>query len=202
MTNLAPPTDQNAFLAAIGHICLQWSRLEHSLLILIGTIENMPAEKAYLAFAGLDMIPRVNMAITLAQENKLPRRMIGDLKGIRRELQKDGSNLANRRNMFVHGVHKFGDAAGEYVLTMSRWRGDKRDQTVTLIDAGQLAHEIALQAQIADSIFRNYGIWKFGVPDQGNGSQHIARTKAALRLIRAHQVKRAVKLLLSNLKPW
>ena len=104
--------------------------------------------------------------------------------------------------MFVHGAHKFGNQQGEYVLTMSRWKGDKQSQVVTLIDAAQLAQQIALQAQKAESVFDDYGLWKFGIKNQQNGGEQVAQTKAFLRLVRAQQIKRAVKLLLTNLKPW
>jgi hypothetical protein len=194
--------EQNAFLAAIGHICLQWALLEQSLLFIIGTIENVPIPKAYKMFAHLDMKPRLNMAILLAQEAKLPHaRFIRPLQDIRKALDKDGACLADRRNMFVHGSHQFGQNRGEYILTMSRWKGDKQNQTVTLLDAAQLIHEIILQVQKAQSVFQDYGVWKFGPEYQNDAGEQIAQTKARIRLIRAEQVKRAIKLLLANLRP-
>jgi hypothetical protein len=206
MTKLPTPqsvADQNAFLSAIGHICLQWALLEQSILYIIGAIENLPMQKAYAMVAGMDIQPRLNLAIELAQQAGLPHlRFIKPLQNIRKELQRSGSGLADRRNMFVHGAHKFGENEGEYILKMSRWKGDKQSTTVTLLDAAQLANEIALQAQKAHSIFDDYGLWKFGAQNQTNSSEHIAYTKAVLRLIRREQIKRALKLLFANLKPW
>jgi hypothetical protein len=199
------PTDaeQNAFLSGIGHICLQWALLEQSVLYFIAQLEGIPLQKAYVIFAHLDMKPRLNMLILLAQDAKLPHnRFVKPLTELRRELDKDGAKLADRRNMFVHGAHKVGKERGEYVLTMSRWKGDKQSQTVTLGDAAQLALELCVQAQKLNSIVEDYGFWKFGVGQQQNSRQQVAEAKAALRIVRTHQIKRAIKLLLANLKPW
>jgi hypothetical protein len=201
-TASAAALEQNAFLCAVGHICLQWALLEQTILFIIGAIENLPIQKAYKMFASLDIQPRLNMAIQLAEDAQLPYgRFIKPLKDIRAELQKGGAKIADRRNLFVHGVHKFGTQHGEYVLTMTRWKGDRQSQTVTLVDAAQLAHEIALQAQKADRVFCDYGAWKFGVQHQEGPRDKIAKTKAELRLIRREQFKRGISLVLASLKP-
>lgn len=192
--------EQNAFLAAIGHICLQWALLEQMILFVIGAVENLAMQKAYKMFAGLDMNPRINMAIHLAQEAGLPHnRFVKPLIDVRKALN---SGLTDRRNMFVHGVHKFGTEQGEYVLTMTRWKGDKQSQTVTLLDAVKLAHEIALQAQKAGGIFDDYGVWKFSMEGDQKGREKIAEIETRLRSIRAKNLKRGFKLILGNLKPW
>lgn len=199
---LNPSMEQTAFLAAIGHICLYWALLEQTILFVISAIENVPVKKAYVVFAHLDMKARINMAILLAQDAGLPhQRFIRPLMDIRKQLDKDGSKLADRRNMFVHGAHKMGQSDGEYVLTMSRWKGDKREHTVTLVDASQLALELWVQAQKADAIYCDYGVWKFGSDPKEHGDEQIAKAKATLRLIRAYNIKRALKLLFANFKP-
>lgn len=197
-TNAA--AEQNAFLCTIGHICLQWALLEQTILFIIGAIENVPIQKAFVMFAGLDMLPRLTMAINLAQEAKLPHlRFIKPLQDIRKEIRE---GLSDRRNLFVHGSHQLTEQQGEYVLVMSRWKGDKQRQTVSLLDGAKLSQDIAVLAQKANAIFCDYGLWKFGTKQDGNADQKIAQIKTSLRFIRAQQIKRAVKLILTNLKPW
>jgi hypothetical protein len=167
----------------------------------IGTIQNIDADEAYLVFAGLDMQPRLGMAAHLCTLRKLPPRFRKRLDAIRRQLQKSGGGLAELRNLYVHGVHEPGDVEGEFTLMMSRERGDKRRRTVTFLDVMKLANQLELLAQEMNSIFLDYGTWKFGIQHEQNGHKEVAQTKASLRLIRAQQIKRALKLLFSNLKP-
>ncbi len=170
-----------------------------SLLAIIAAAEHIRLEKAYTRYGGQDMLPRLNMAINLTKEAKWPRRLIKRLEAIRAALQ---GGLADRRNLFVHGVHAAGNAPGEVRLTMVRWKGKKRHQYVTLVDALDLANKLAILAQEIHSIDRDYGVWKFGSHYEEDRGEQIRQTKAATRFIRAHNVKRAIKLLLANLKPW
>jgi hypothetical protein len=200
MAKVPLPTDQLSFLASIGNTCLQWALLEHSILCIIGMIDELPAEQAYTRYAGLDMIPRLNMVIALADEAKWPLRLTKRLRAIRAELQ--GRNgLAEKRNMFVHGAHDLGELDGEYRLTMARWKGDRMRTTVTILESQDLGNRLALLAQEAHSIFSDYGVWKFGPRAKQDTSQQIAQAKAALRFIRAKQIKRGLKLIFGNLKP-
>lgn len=171
MVKPSPPTDQVSFLAGIGNICLRWALLEHTILCIIGMIVERPAERAYVRFAGLDMIPRINMAITLADEAKWPLRFTKRLRAIRKELQ---GGLADERNMFVHGAHDFGERDGEFRLTMSRWKGDRMRRTVTLLEASALGNRLSLLAQEGHSIFSDYGTWKFGPDAKQETAEQIA----------------------------
>ena len=197
-----PPTDQNSFLAGIGHVCLQWSLLEQTVLAIIASAEDTSFDKVYTRFGGLDMQQRLNMAIKLTREEKWPNRLTKPLVTIRRAIQRDGEGLAETRNMFVHGAHKDTAVPGEFSLTMSRWSPDKRHQIVTLLDAIQLANRLAELVQQAVGVFRNYGTWKFGTKDHAERGYNVAETKALSRFIRAQNIKRAIKLLFANLKPW
>lgn len=202
MAKVEPPTDQTSFLASIGHICLQWALLEQTILFIIGAAENLPIEKVYPRYGSLDMLPRLNMAINLTREAKWPVRLTNPLVEIRKALQRDGDKIAERRNLFVHGVHKPTEVPGEFELTMARWSADKRNQIVTVVDGVELANSIAQLAQKADGIFRGYGVWQFGPEYETDRSEQVAQAKAMARFIRAHNIKRAFKLLLANLKPW
>ena len=201
MAKPSPPTDMNSFLAGIGHVCLQWALLEHTILCLIGVIEAIPVEKAYTRFASLDMQPRLNMAIALAIEAKLHGSYIRRLRAIRTALQKEGKGLAEKRNMYVHGAHDPTEVEGEFALTMSRWKGDRRRQVVTILYVSDLVNRLSLLAQEGHSIFSDYGVRKHGAAAYQNTGEHVAQAKAALRFIRAKQIKRGLKLIFGNLKP-
>jgi hypothetical protein len=190
-------------LAAIGNICLQWSLLEQNLLGIISGAEHMPVEKTYTRYGTTDMMPRIRMAIRLTEEAKWPVSLRNRLVAIRRALQKEGGKgLAEYRNLYVHGAHKEVFENGEVELTMVRWPASERSQIVTAEDAVQLGHRLGELAQEAHSIFCDYGTWKFDTKLSEQGRENVAQAKALSRLIRAHQIKRAVKLLFANLKPW
>lgn len=190
-------------MASIGNICAQWALLEQTLLVLIATAENMPLEKTYTRYGTTDMMPRIRMAIRLAEEAHWPADLIRRLKGIRTALQKEGGKgIAERRNLFVHGAHKHYYNDGEVELTMVRWPRSDRDQVVTVVDSAQLGNRIALLAQEAYSIFSDYGARKFGTRDEVNRDHYIAEAKTHARLIRAYNIKRGFKLILANLKFW
>lgn len=151
-------SDDVKIMAGIGHACLQWARLEMGILGVIYTIEDMPAAKGELIFGGLDMLPRINMAIKLAEYAKIPMPLQKRLKAIRKELQE---HLNERRNQVVHGAHK-NMGNGETVLTMVRWRGDKREKVITPADLYQLGAEICDLGSECWAIMEDLGTWKFG----------------------------------------
>jgi hypothetical protein len=196
-----PAEEQNILLAAIGHLCLQWALLEQCLIAIIAAAENQSLEKTYARFGSLDIHKRVNMAITVAREAKWPQRLIKPLTEIRSALQKGGGGLADRRNLFVHGVHEPTGVRGEYALTMTRWGPSKRKTVVTALDCGQLALSIIQLVQKAEGVFIGYGVWKFGPEYQTDRSEQIAKTKAAVRTVRSRQRKRAIALLIANIWP-
>ena len=195
-----PPDEQNVFLASIGHLCLQWALLEQCLIAIIAAAENHSLEKTYARFGSLDMLKRLNMAIGLTREAKWPQRLIKPLVEIRTALQHSGGGIADRRNLFVHGVHEHTGVRGEYALTMVRWSPDKRKTVVTALDCGQLTISIAQLVNKAEGVFLDYGVWKFGPEYKQDRSKQIALTEATVRLVRAQQIKRALKLLWANLK--
>lgn len=80
-------SEETKHFAAIGHICLQWALLEHTVLALIAAAEHMPMPKVHIIFGGLDMLPRVNMAITLARQARWPQHLVKRIEVIRKALQ-------------------------------------------------------------------------------------------------------------------
>lgn len=145
-------------MAGIGHVCVQWARLEMGWLGLIYVIEGIPAEKGHIIFGGLDMLPRANMAINLARHAKLPQRLVKRMTEVRKALQ-DG--VSDRRNQAVHGAHR--DMQGdETTLTMVRWPGDKRHKRITMADLAALGVEIHALGNEVWSIMEDFVTWKFG----------------------------------------
>lgn len=162
----------------------------------------MPLEKTYTRFGTLDMQPRLNMAIKLTREANWPKRLTKPLLDIRRAIQRDGEGIAERRNLFVHGVHAETGMPTHFELTMVRWAASKRRQIVSIDEAYELANRIHQLAMQADAVFNGYGVWQFGPEAHANGDQEVAEAVTSVRLIRAHNIKRALKLLWANLKPW
>jgi hypothetical protein len=194
-----PPNDQLAFLAGIGHVCLQWALIEQTLLGIISAAEHMPLEKTYTRYGSTGMIPRLTLAINLAQEAKWASPLVKRLREVRKTIQK---GLDERRNLFVHGAHKGEIAPGQFELTMARWSPNNRSQIVTVEDVAELVSRLSELAQELERIYRDYGTWKFGPGANEDSRQHVPETKPIARLIRARQIKRAIRLLLANLKPW
>lgn len=184
----------NMFLAGVGHICLQWALLEQSLLAIIAAAEDMPLEKTYTRYGTTDMMPRLRMAIRLVEEAKWPHPLQKKLKGIRERLQK--GNLAERRNLFVHGVHKGIQSDRLVQLTMVRWNAQNREQIVSISEAADLAGHLATLAREAGSIFDEYGAWKFGHGSSDFRTEHVAKGKPVSRLVQGHQISAAVRSLL------
>lgn len=167
------PVDVSAFtgisgdvkiMASIGYVCLQWARLEMALLSVIYAVEGISMEKGELIYGGMDIIPRVNMAIRLADHAKVHPPLVKRLRNVRKAIQSD---LCDRRNQIVHGAHRDMDN-GSTTLTMVRWRGDKRQKTFTALDIANLGNEIFELGNETWSISKDYGEWKFGPHRQKN----------------------------------
>ena len=197
MSDTARPHDVNVFLAGVGHICLQWALIEQALLAIIAAAENIQLEKTYTRYGGTDMKARLGMAIKLAEEAKWSPPLLARLRRLRKEVQKH----IEERNLFVHGAHKGEVAPGEYELTMAGWAANDRSHVRTSDDAAALVTFLAQLADEADSIFGDYGVWKFGPKGQPNRPDKIVDAKAMSRLIRRRNIKRALKLLWANIRP-
>ena len=165
-------------MATVGYVCLQWSRLEMGILGVIYTIEDMPAEKGEIIFGGLDILPRVNMAINLARYAKLPPRFTKRLTNVRKALQ---GGLCDRRNQVVHGAHRDMESDST-TLTMVRWKGDKRTKTLSAMDIQKLGNEIFELGNECWAIMEDLASWKFGTHSEENLTNPDAERLAAIRL--------------------
>ena len=193
-------SDDIKIYAGMGIVCVQWALLEHLMLGLISCAEGTPLDLVYLKFGSLDMLPRVNMAMTLARYHKWPQPMISRIEAIRKQLQGiNGRNgLQERRNQLVHGVHKESLNPQSVSLTMVRWGEPKRTKDVSILDIADLANQLGALAQEASSIFDAYGNWKFGLSREKNGSEQFAQAKAGSGCKIVQDFKGVIKRLFGN----
>lgn len=161
VTQLVPGVDDLAAnMAAIGHVCIQWSLCENNILAVLCAIEGLNIDHAAIVFGGLDMKPRLNMAINLATHHKIDPRLKTRLRNLRTAMDK--ANLADRRNRAVHGVQKASETPHTFTMYMPRLKGDAQHRDVSIMEMHQLGLEIKQAGDEAWSIFEAYGLWKFG----------------------------------------
>lgn len=150
-------TLQQQILASIGHICVQWALLETLVANIIWAELVMDHETGAIVTGGLDIFPRVNMAIRLAHHKKVPRPAIHHLDNIRKALQ---SGLGDRRNQAIHGVHAEASDPGATALTMLRWPEPKRTQEVSIEDLYQTSQEIIALQNLASEALEIIWQWQ------------------------------------------
>lgn len=147
-------------MTSIGHVCLQWALLEHTILTLLAAIENIHIDEAALLLAGLDMRQRLCKSIDLAEYRKIQPHLIKRLRGLRTGIDKQ--KLVERRNRAVHGVQKKSERPRHFVFSMPRLKGLARDAHWTVADVYLLSMEIQAAGAEVTSIFQDFGTWKFG----------------------------------------
>jgi hypothetical protein len=189
MSRQTPQVSEDVkILAAIGHVCLQWARLEMALLAVIYGIEDVHYTKGDIVFGGLDMLPRVGMAVNLAEHHNIPVRFQKRIRAIRKALQHgDKNSLCNRRNQVVHGAHRDLEG-GNTTLTMVRWRGPKRDRQMSALEINELAVDLCRLGDEAWAIFQDIGVWKFGPHRAENGDGDLAESGGAPRIKILHRL--------------
>ncbi len=148
-------------MAGVGHVCLQWSLLEHLILGLLATIERMDLDKVYLVFGSLDMKPRLDMSINLARAKKVPVSIVKRIEAVRTALRDE--RLADQRNQAVHGVHKASDQPNSIQLTMPRWSGPRRTETISEMDLYRVATRLSALGVEIDAIGEAIHEWEMRV---------------------------------------
>lgn len=160
-TQLIPGKDDHAaMMACIGHVCVQWSLLENNLLGILSAAQGIDMTEAAILFGGLDMKPRLNMAMLLARHHKWKPPLQKRLKALRQFIQDE--DLANHRNLLVHGVHKASPTPQHFMLYTPRRSGPAQETDMSILRAYEIGHTIGKAANEAWSIFDDYGRWKFG----------------------------------------
>ncbi len=148
-----------AFLAAIGHVCLQWSLLELVALSILYALKEVDDVEGDLLFGHLDLLPRINMAVALLDHQRAPGELIARLKAIKDQLG-DKGKVKERRNQAVHGAHAATDFLGTFNMRMSRWRGPKKVSAVSVEDLITLTNEIYALRLEAYRIMEALWAWK------------------------------------------
>ena len=135
-------TDRNV---QIGNICYQWAHLEHLLFLSITSVLRLDNDTGKLITSGLDILPRVNLALKLAKHLRAPPQAIKGLEATRSTLQ---NGLLDRRNRAIHG-HRLmdpGDPFSELVET-NRGKGANVRRPQTNADLAALGKDIANAAR-------------------------------------------------------
>ncbi len=120
-----------------GSICFQWSALEHLLAAAIWRLLKLDQETGAIVTGGLDILPRINMAIALAHHLKAKRQVTTLLKDTRTVIQE---SLLKRRNLAVHGILVMDPETGDGIMEMHR--GGKRHHWMPVAELDALANEI------------------------------------------------------------
>jgi hypothetical protein len=126
-------------MAHIGSLCLQWSYLEYIIAAIIWKQLNFDMPVGKIVTGGLDMLPRLNMAINLCRELKTDSRIERGLVAARKALQ---SGLQDDRNMVVHGQHWLitGNAPS---IEVQHGKGTRQPKIFTDQDIYKLVEDIA-----------------------------------------------------------
>lgn len=192
--------DEVKIFAGIGVVCVEWALLEHIMLAIISSAENYSLEKTYMVFGGLDMLPRINLALKLTRHAKWPRTLSARIEAIRVEVQgKSGRHgLQEKRNQLVHGVHAPSTKPESTRITMPRWGEPKRTEDISAMQVYELAKRLSSLAEEAGRIFDDYGTWKFGTNSQKDSSKQGAETEPSLGIKIAQYAQSALKRLIGN----
>lgn len=120
--------DTGQLLANVGNLCSQWAFLEYCFSITIWHLLKLDKETGMIVTGGMDILPRVNMVLNLAQHLKADGKIVEAARVARRALQDD---LINDRNKFVHGVFSSSKTIPGIDVEIHRGRGDRRRHPVT-----------------------------------------------------------------------
>lgn len=150
---------QIPLLAAIGHVCLQWSLLEMTILATLNLLNEIEPDEGFILFGGLDILPRYGLAINLLDHQNAPQDIPQELRDIRKLIQ-ERNGVRDRRNQAVHGAHADAKEIDAVQLTMVRWSGARRTQTVTLEQLIKLTEDIHALQRRTYGVFQRVGEWK------------------------------------------
>lgn len=160
-TELIPGEDDPAaIMACIGHVCVQWALLENNLLGILAAAQGISIDEAAIIFGGLDMKPRLNSAILLAEHHKWKPPLLKRLRALRATI--DQGKYVDRRNMLIHGVHSASDKPQHFKLYTPRRKGAAQIEEWSISDAHRFGMQVQDAALEAYAIFGEYGRWKFG----------------------------------------
>lgn len=126
-------------IAFIGNISVQWAHLEYLIAVTIWRILHLDPDTGKIVTGGLDMLPRINMALNLARHLKAKRALINRLVSTRKAIQ-DGLDV--RRNRAIHGVGFYNPATRVTSVEVHRGKGDRKPSALPNSELRSLGTEI------------------------------------------------------------
>ena len=138
---------QDRRLLLIGGVCQQYSILELRVAQIIWALLKIDEPTGKLVTSGLDILPRIRMAMRLATHLKAKPAVRKALEKVRTKLQ-DG--VIDQRNLAVHGIQTVSDD-GE-VMTLEVHRGGKanRQVPIRIADLNALTRDIYELTKLLD----------------------------------------------------
>lgn len=122
----------------IGGVCGQWAALEFILANIIWKMLSVDKSVGRILTGGLDMLPRLRMAINLGRELKVPKPVLAALIEARSTVQ---DHLIDKRNLVVHGM-AWDFENDPNVYFESHRQGDRKPRAMSLDDVRQLETDI------------------------------------------------------------
>lgn len=123
----------------IGALCAQFSHLEFRLAQVIWSLLGINEKTGKLVTSGLDILPRVRMAIRLASHLNAKSAVKKALDKVRTELQ---NGIIDQRNLAVHGIHTVSDDGETMTLEVHRGGNANRQITISIRDLNALNKRI------------------------------------------------------------
>jgi hypothetical protein len=141
----------------IGHVCIFWSQLENAIAKIIWRMLKIEDETiGKIVTGGLDMRPRINMAVTLARHIGLPNDHIAILEQVRTNVEA----FSEERNLVIHGVMMTDEADGKLRLNLETHRGKRRGvpQEITDERIANLGFQIVAEVYRLFPVLKSMGI--------------------------------------------
>ena len=137
-------------MASIGNVCAQWAGLEYQISHIIWLMLDLRHEVGKIMTGGLDMQPRLNVAILLARQLGAPRYIERELARIRKEIQ-DGLDM--QRNRAVHGISFESPDPNSLRVEVHRGKGTKTPIELPNKELNKLGDDLHGLANAAHQIF-------------------------------------------------
>jgi len=141
----------------IGNICWQWAHLEYLIALAIWAMLRIDHETGKVVTGGLDIKPRVNMAINLGHHLRAPKEAIQALIDVRTALDDD---LITKRNRAVHG-HRLLDPDDPTadLVEVHRGKGDRKRSPQTNQDLRALGIHVKAVADALKEKLDSSGVY-------------------------------------------
>lgn len=160
----------------IGNICGQWASVEYVLSILIWQLLKVDSETGKILTGGLDMMPKLNMAITLGNHLRAPRALVQSVIVARSAIQ---CGIDVRRNQAVHGVSfLISESPFSVGVEVHRGKGRRQKEIVTNDQLHDLATELSQISCTLDEACKHYGVFEIEV---SKPARLIAKNKSLKR---------------------